>query len=285
MAGKYGKGCAPDDAHKKTQKDARHLLGVVGARALLLAALPTSTSMRALEAPCFNQISCAGCTGHACEQACYIAVQDGIVGSPLNDYVLARCIGRADPSVKLSDDGAQIADVCAAVSTWGRRPIGPLNPGGNTDVTTGDGGNVNAEPDLSQLVQDSHKLVVGEYRVDVTAPDAIQTVKGLLASGVPLLVGGYVDSAFENYALGAPPLGAPNQADPVGGGHAMVVVGYKTLTVEEAAEYGLQEGDVIFEVLSSWGSGFGDAGHAWVTSAWILALWDVYAFTARQVTS
>jgi hypothetical protein len=266
MPGRYGKGCAPDDDHKKTQRDARVLCGM----GTLTAAQSDSTSMRSREPACFNQLGCEGCTGHASSSADYIVCPDLGVVSPRWNYTIGREVGA--PSQPLQDNGAQIADVCKGHADWGVIPIGPLNPGGNTDVTPA---NVNQPGGLGGLEVAAQKRIVGDYRVALTAPDAIIVVRQLLAQGVPLLVGGFVDSAFESYALGQPAVDAPNQSDPSGGGHAMVIVGYRTQP----------DGSTWFEVLSSWGAGFGDAGHAWVTEAWVLALWDCYAWTVREATS
>jgi hypothetical protein len=189
----------------------------------------------------------------------------------------------AAPGQPLTDNGATLADYASVVTKWGVVPmLATINPNGFTDVTPD---NLNTPPALGVLISAAHRLIVGEYNLDLTASDAVVTACGLLAQNIPLYVGGFVDSAVENFTAGSAPVSAPNESDPNGGGHAMAIVGYKTLTAEEAEPWGLEAGDVLFEVLSSWGSGYGDAGHFWGTKAWFGSLWDCWPWPVREVDS
>lgn len=262
----------PDHPWRKKQRDARHLLG--GKRVAML--VPgTVVSLRRWEIPTFDQLGSQGCVGHSWAMAVAMALAAAgqpldFIPSPGDIYKLARCIGRGAPDVRLADDGSMLADAAAAISLWGIRPIGELNPRGNTDVTPE---NVNVEPALLDLETDANTLVAGEYRLDLNSTMAIKDACSLLDAGIPLARGSFVDSAYENYRYGDI-VGVPNEADPNGGGHATVITGY----------YVNPDGSVDFDDKTSWGDAFGgDHGHVRISQGCFLSSWDVYPMSIRKV--
>lgn len=277
---KLGKGLrrdSHDHPWRKRQRDARNLLGSTHIGATR--APGTLVSLRSFEKHTYDQISSQGCTGHSV--AFGVETHLNAIGAPLDfdpspgdPYKLGRCIGRVLPTIALVDDGAMLADVAQAISTWGMRPIGPLNPRGYTDVTPD---NVNVEPNLLELEQDAKALVVGEYRVDLGALTLIDDVCALLDAKVPLWSGGPVGPKYEDFIASAAPVGA----EPAGDGHATVITGYKVLTAEKAELYGLEEGEIVFENKTSWGA-FGDEGHVWVTRDWLRSMWDCYSLAVTR---
>ena len=191
-------------------------------------------------------------------------------------YKLARLVGA--PGQPLSDNGVELSNVATAAGVWGIRPIGQLNPGGFTDVTPE---NVNTPETLADLITDSHRLVIDEYRLDLSASDAIPTLVELLKT-TPVQVGGPVGSAYQGYQVGQPAVGP----EPDGSGHATVLTGCEVVgTAERAAELGVGVGDVVFEDKTSWGDSFGDHGHLLVTSSWVLSQWDALVWRCRLVAS
>lgn len=259
-----------DHPWRKRQTDARSLLG---------GGLPALTpgkvvSLRRFEPRTFNQLGYEACTGHAWSLGIVVALAAAgsplsFVPSPLDIYTLARAIGRGGPQGRLSDTGAQLADVATAISTWGLRPIGALNPRGNTDCTDA---LINEEPNLKGLILDASTLVTGEYRLDLHSLMAVKNACSLLDAGIPLARGSFVDAPYETYKAGDPAVGAPDESDPNGGGHATVTTGYRVNA----------DGSVEFEDATSWDETFGDAGHVWISASCFVASWDCYPLAIRR---
>jgi hypothetical protein len=272
---KYGLGYHRDAPHKRTQRDAKQLL--VHRYASSRLSLAHAEDLRPFEDEMLNQLEFQACTGHGTSQGISIVDKTqglglGFTASPIGIYTPGRALGRGgDPSVRLSDTGAMPADVMAAIAQFGVRPMGPRNPNGNTDCTAE---NINAEPTLDELETDAKALVVGEYRINELDHDVCDQVAAVISDKrVPVGVGTYVDTAFSNWRAGDLPMGLANQSDPNGGGHWMVIVGYFTDPATRKR---------IFIVCNSWGEGWGDRGHIYVTEGWIKSAWDLYALTARR---
>ena len=83
-----------------------------------------------------------------------------------------------------------------------------------------------------------------------------------IASGFPVFVGFFVDSAFEQLSPGqvAP---APNENDPNGGGHAVYLSAFKRVN-----------GKRLFTLTNSWGN-WCDNGQCLVGDEWLAKVWDL----------
>jgi hypothetical protein len=263
----FAKGYRPDPPHRRTQRDARNLLGS-------FVAAP-DRDLSSFEAPIFQQLGYSACFGHGTAQGIVVAMGAagtplGFVPSPLGIYTVTRCIDRGSAvGVPLTDSGSIPSDGMQGISQWGVRPIGALNPSGNTDCTDA---LINREPALGELERDAVSLIVGEYRLDETSSDLVPTARGLIAKGVPIGIGCYVGPEFEGWNSAAA-FAPVNVGDP---NHWMLVVASRT----EA------DGSTSFKICNSWGA-WCQQGHIWVASSFLAApnTSDLYAFTVRQVTS
>lgn len=91
-------------------------------------------------------------------------------------------------------------------------------------------------------------------------PQTVTALQSVLASGFPVIFGFTVYSAFESSEVastGVVPMPTPN--DTVEGGHAVLLVGYKTNP----------DGSVTFEVRNSWGTDWGDSGYFWMPASYV----------------
>lgn len=196
--------------------------------------------------------------------------------SPREIYAITRAEERAlvtpvgEMLPPLADGGAELADVITALATFGVCPQAvPATPDGRnydiwTPADTAEPPNVNDEPTINQLMIAGTTLVTGAYRIDPTAANASDQAAASISAGFPLYVGFYVDSAFES--LGPSDIAQPpNEHDPNGGGHAVILAGYRTNT----------EGQREFLLVNSWGS-WCDDGCCWVSEAWLAATWEMW---------
>lgn len=269
----YSKGYRQDPAYRRTQKSSRLRFGTSPTP-------PPSASLEQYEyTPILDQNQCGSCTGHGTAQGLYVAFK--AAGSPLSycpspkdTYATTRALERAASTSAtlppLTDSGAMPADVMTAISQWGIRPMTAPSPQGfNSDV---DPSNVNDEPNLTDLEADAEKVVVGEYRIDEQAADFVTQVMASVAAGVPVGIGVFVDTGFENWAPPQPPLNTVDMNDPNGGGHWLCITSYRTET----------NGKVTFRGPNSWSARWGDAGHFEVTEDWLkTSCSDAYALNVR----
>lgn len=165
----------------------------------------------------------------------------------------------------LQDNGADLQDDANAMAKWGLAPIqAPTSDGRYSDVENDPPDNSFPEPDPAQLVVGSQHLVSGEYTIPVDA-QAPLLVAAAIDAGIPVWLGTFVDTAFEDLAADAVAQPA-NQADPNGGGHALYISGYRTAA----------DGSLEFRVENSWGDGWCDGGACWASTAWLLACWELF---------
>lgn len=285
----YHFGCRKDPPHKRTQKDARLLLGTSSST-------PSTYSLESFECPILDQGRCEGCLGHGTPQGVYTTLNAAgatmpWVASPRALYALLRSLEAAqtpgfDPNnpPPLTDIGGMPADVMTAISQWGVCPTRAPSPDGrNSDIWTPDdvagivgapAANVNDRASLLDIETSGQKLLVGEYRIDETASDVITVMRGVIAnSKASIGIGAFVDSSVMNWTLSAGPLSSANLQDPNGGGHWICVTSYSTMS----------NGKTVFRIANSWGASYGDAGHFEVTEDWIrAAVSDIYPFTVKS---
>lgn len=278
----FAKGCRPSAPHKLAARlDLREHPAV---KARLAAhyegrvALPESVDLLPYEPPVFDQGSTSSCTAAATTAG--VAVALAAAGSPLGFvpsqrelYAVTRAMERAlaappgQPLPALTDSGAELADVYAALARYGVRPM--------LEQRTSDGrfydveiDHVNDEPSFADLEASINRPIVGPYGIDPTDPNAGDTMAAALASGIPIGTAGFVDTAFEQ--LSAEQIaGAPNLADPGGGGHALLVPGYRMVN-----------GARQWKVRNSWGA-WCLGGYCWASEAWRTALWEAHPIAAK----
>ena len=169
----------------------------------------------------------------------------------------------------LADTGAELTDDAEALAKWGICPMGAPVQGRFCDIPNDDG--AFPEPVVAELHVAAADLIAGEYQIPVDA-NAPNTVAACIDTGIPVWLGTFVDSAFEN--LGASDVAqAPDESDPKGGGHAMYISGYRTAA----------DGSFEFHVENSWGSGWAANGSVWASSAWLKACWNLWPFAVAAV--
>jgi hypothetical protein len=131
---------------------------------------------------------------------------------------------------------------------------------------------VNDEPKLADLEVADRTRIVGAYAVSGSAAERVELTRQLLAAGVPVVIEAFVDTAFENVAPGTV-VDSCNLLDRNGGGHCMVILGYRTRP----------SGAVEFLVWNSWGSSeWGDEGSIWVSERFLATAWGLFAVDIRR---
>ena len=246
------------------------------------ATLPESVDLGSYWPSILDQNAVGACTAHAiacCVTTAMAAAGKplGFVPSPLCTYAATRAIERAaaipgGTLPALSDSGAEIADVIAAVSTYGVRPMNAPSPlGFNSDVDTS---NVLADPDGFGLEVASEKLLYGPYSVDMTQPNASDVLAAALASNIPIDIAFECDDAFMQ--LGAGGIAVAPIAGPDDGGHSVALTGYQPLTAEQAASVGVPAGTRAFWLTNSWGTQWATAGRVLCAPSFVAALWEAW---------
>lgn len=172
----------------------------------------------------------------------------------------------------LLDTGADLQDDATALAAWGLARIqAPTSDGRFSDVENDPSSNVFPEADTAQLQRTFQ--VTGEYSipVDSAAPAAVASC---IDAGIPVQIGIFVDTAFEDLTSGQVAQPA-NQNDPNGGGHALYISGYRTAA----------DGSYEFRVENSWGSSWCDGGACWASSAWLMSGWELFPIAVKAVTT
>ena len=283
----FGKGCAPDPVHKRTQRSSR-----------LLLAAPTQivaeASLERFEEPILDQGGYPSCGGHGTSQGIYqaLAMQASPpkLVSPNYIYKTPRVVMRTEALVAgnglplLSTiQGIIPSSIMTALQINGIIPMGPFTENRISDCGAGD---IDTEENLSDLEEGATKLLTGEFRVDETANDFVDQVAASLAQGFGLGIGVFVDSTFENWGVGWMPGRAPvssvNLADPKGGGHWLNL---------NAVKYDHNLGKYVFSGPNSWSENWGApalvdnsgpnnvGGHFRVTEDWMRqAVSDCYVW-------
>lgn len=239
---------------------------------------PATCDNRNLERLQLDQGPTGSCGGHGTSHRLQVAgTKQGVswlasnVVSPGGVYRVTRCLERSpnpDGSLPtLSDSGIMPADLVVALSLWGVRAFSGTvtDPDGTVRVSDVTAANLVDEPDLAELEADAKALLLGQYRIDETAGDALAQTFATIASQGAVGLGIFVDSAFQGWDPSQGPLDRVNLADPQGGGHWLCADYYDA----NAGTVGLW---------NSWGAGWGRNGHVEVTANWFReAVSDIYA--------
>jgi len=183
-------------------------------------------------------------------------------------HVLYSLTGALEGESPLADDGRQCVDCLTVVATQGVAPFeGPTPDGRNSDVTTDAPANVCVTATSDEVTAAAqHKFALGENSIDPTAANLSDLLAACLAAKGVIYLGTEVGQAFESLSgdTVAEPDTVPN--DPNGGGHALIIVGYRT----NAA--GARE----FKVQNSWSVSWDLQGTCWVSLAWCAACWELH---------
>jgi hypothetical protein len=272
----YGKGlvrCAPEKISHRFHVS--HLLGAAASGTPKGAATCTPCAV-------MDQGQSGTCHAHSLCAAVWSALATAghtpaFVGSPRQ---LAGCVYSdvratstrvGQPLPKLVDNGADLQDDATALAAWGLAPMqSPTSDGRYSDVENDPADNTFPEPDPAQL--EKAMQVTGEYSVPVNG-DAPRLVALCLDAGVPVQVGFYVDMAFERLQPGQV-AEVPDQNDPQGGGHAVYLYRYRTAA----------DGTYEFRLRNSWGA-WCDGGDCWVSSAWLMAAWELFPCAVKAVSA
>jgi C1A family cysteine protease len=99
---------------------------------------------------------------------------------------------------------------------------------------------------------------VGYYRISEEGADRIAVIQQALAAGFLVVFGTQVSNRFQTWRVEFPPLTIPGGTEAILGGHALVITGYDARGPE-----------IVFEILNSWGPGYGDAGYTKFTAEYI----------------
>ena len=228
------------------------------------APLPASVDLGQYWPSILDQNQTGSCTAHAI--ACAITTTLGAAGkplgfvpSPLCTYAATRALERAVAQPlgaipNLTDSGAEIADVIAAIAKYGVRPMKAPSPQGfNSDV---DASNVLAEPDLQGLELAGQTVLAGPYYVDPASAGASDVLAASLAAGIAIDVAFLADDALQNIGPGQvvpAPINGPDA-----GGHSVALTGYITNA----------DGTRSWWLTNSWNAKLGDRG-ARTMLAWV----------------
>ena len=288
---KRGFGHIPDRPSLRTQQPAlSHPL--ISARYAALKTAASALSLRAFEAPIYDQGQSGSCGGHGSAQLTFTALNAAGMPppwapSPKRIYQNTRAVRRAADSGSattlppLTDSGVMPADLATALARYGISQKSPATSpdGRNSDVwtaaDTGGPDDVNDEATIEDLEAEGFTIITGEYRIDETAADLGAQIAASIAAKFPVGVGAFVDSGVMDWAAGDPPINSINLSDPQGGGHWYAITGY----TYDGSSY-------VFIVANSWGAAYGDAGHFLITDAAIKqSASDIYPWAIARVAS
>ena len=179
-------------------------------------------------------------------------------------HVLYSMAGTKEGERPLADDGRLCTDCLEVIASQGVAPFeGPTADGRNSDV---DPSNATSPATPAEVAAAASNLVnLGENSIDPNDPNVSDLVASCLAAGGIVYLGTQVGQAFEQ--LAGAMVAQPDPAnDPNAGGHALDIVGYRTMP----------DGSRQFKVQNSWGESWDEAGECWASLAWVQACWELH---------
>lgn len=225
--------------------------------------------------PALDQGQTSSCTAHALAKC--VQILTGRLGSP---HVLYSLTGAAEGESPLLDDGRMLVAALAVAASPGLAPFeGPTPDGRVSDVTDAADGDPTPNvciPATPAEVAACVPFVSAGNSLSPTATDLAEQAMACIAAGGVLYVGTQVGAQFQSltgqFAIAVP---TPS-TDLTGGGHALVVVGYVVIGVEQSAAYGLPVGTVLFRVENSWSESWDSNGECWASREWLAACGEIH---------
>ncbi len=178
------------------------------------------------------------CVAHALASAVgIIESKAGLRDDPISRRFLYYYARRVNSNV-ISDSGAYMRSAASALFRFGAPPERSFK---------WDDGRMNEIPPWISHMR-AHSRMHGEYAFIKSKDDRlVREIMSSICAGYPVAFGTMLHDNFTDRADG----GLIRRPKTVtGGGHAMLIVGYKTAS----------DGGVEFDVLNSWGREFGDEG-------------------------
>lgn len=135
------------------------------------------------------------------------------------------------------------------------------------DVIAGPGKSP-AEPELDLYTMASNNRIESFYRLTSKGEQLLDDLELAIRSNHPVAFAAPVGDDFMAYRGGGHVLGPPALSR---GAHAMLVVGVRT-----------RKGKREWYIRNSWGLGWGDAGHVWVSSDYVAQFSDIWVGTQMK---
>lgn len=211
---------------------------------------PLSASNRQYVEDVLDQGSLSSCVAHSILQNVRMSHKSkGIKQPRLGSRLFGYYLSRASHGDQTKDDGTHLRSFCEQLVRFGFCP--------ETDWPY-DPANVNKMPASAafRAALDQAKPAPTTYRrISSVGSARIDDVKRAIAAGFGVSFGTQVSEAFVRGSLD--PVVLPPMTEPIVGGHALLAVGYSTNQ---------------FDILNSWGTGWGDAGYCTFSEKYIA--WD-----------
>lgn len=190
-----------------------------------------------------NQGHTNACVAHSLASAVGIIENAaGLKDEPISRRFLYYYARRANSNV-ISDSGAYMRKAATALFKFGAPPERAFK---------WDSKRVNEIPPWIAHMR-AHSRMHGEYAFIFSGGDKkLREIMSSICAGYPVAFGTMLHENFARHAEKGL-VERPNAA--IGGGHAMLIVGYRTAA----------DGGIEFEVLNSWGKKFGDGGFCWMS--------------------
>lgn len=207
--------------------------------------LPQVVDLRPLMPPIFHQGELGSCTANAGVSLRMFLLGENAVGlSRLNLYYNERAIEGNIPE----DSGAEMRDIGKCLFNYGvcEKTLFPY------DVTKF------TEAPSAEMTENAAKYKIKSYSSLATFRDVLVY---LAIHQRPVLMGMKVFSSFESKEVAdSGVMSMPKPTDKFAGGHAVLIVGYKT-----------ENGKVSLIVRNSWGTDWGDEGHFYMPENYVTA--------------
>lgn len=210
-------------------------------------ALPVESSLAEYVDDVNDQKWTSSCVGQALGKALQVRLRRigfmlAFIPSFSGIYTIARRIGMKDPEAELVDDGCFPRDAMTGIKEMGvpSAAVWPFDPD-----------KINQELPWDALQDATRFRVFQWFRITAFGASRSDAIAQAIAKGFPVIFGLRVWSAFLSFT-GDSVIREPGKDD--AGGHMMTIVGYRTGA----------DGKREFQILNSWGLGWGDRGLCWI---------------------
>ena len=240
--------------------------------------LPTSASLRSFVAAVLDQGGLGSCVANAGPQAIRMShvrqlsaskpVAQARLASMLPSRLWGYYLARTYDHETAIDGGTTLRNFFKAVAEWGFPPeeLWPYSDDQGKDAPF-----KKMPRKAAWRAAKDQEGSVAYHRIYEMGSSRIDAVKQAISQGFPVTFGIEVTEAFaENQFDPKAPLDAPGLGDPVAGGHAMTIVGYSPSG---------------FDIVNSWGTGWGDNGYFLASNDFLLACEDLWAVETAPLYS